>query len=199
MKKQPFILSVVTGMFIMISCSHGPSEEAKKKVASFDSDWSDLGATAKAWGDSLNKESAMCEGACKAGEAIECCEHTKAAKDSLMMPCKNDMALFHDMKKNWDAQMPMMDSLNAIFIALKEKVSSGKANDAEINIVLGELQTAIDFGSKGLLDWMSKFKDAKMTCIKNMESCKMGWANVKCMDKKCPIGKKMMETEKKKS
>ena len=199
MKKQLYILSAVTGMFFMISCSHRPSEEAKKKLASFDSAWSMMSTMAKTDADFLNTTVSNCENSCKAGDAMECCEHTKTAKDSLMDPCKNDMAVLYNLKKLWDAQTPMWDSLNTALNTLKEKVVSGKTNVEEINKTVNAMHIAMDNGNKGMQEFMTRFNDAKMTCMKNMESCKAGWVNVKCTDKKCPMGKKMMEMAKKKS
>ena len=197
--KKLFLLSLCAGLFILASCSHGPSAETKAKINAFDSAWNAMGAMAKAASDSLTACVTMCEGCCKAGDAMECCDHMKGAKDSLMMPCKKDMGMFQEMKKSWDAQMPMWDSLMKKEISLKEKADKGEGTDKEINDGLAELQAAMDNGNKGLMEGMTKMNDMKMMCMKNMDMCKIGWAGVKCMDKKCPMGKKMMEGDKKKS
>jgi len=189
MKTKLFILSAAAGMFFITSCSHGPSEEAKKKVAAFDSAWSAMGTIAMAWGDSLNAAVSMCDNACKAGDEMDCCEHMKGAKDSLMMPCKTDMQSFHDMKSAWDAEMPMWDSLQKKLDGIKEAVAKGTATDEQINTTLAELQAAADKGSAEMGPWIEKFNAAKMNCMKNMEACKTGWGNAKCSDKKCTHGK----------
>ena len=188
MKTKLFLLSACAGLFMLTSCSHGPSAETKTKVAALDSAWTAMGTVAHAWSDSISAAVTMCEEGCKAGDAMECCEHTKAAKDSLMMPCKNDMANVQEMRKNWDAQKPMWDSLQMKLDGIKEQVSKGEGKDAEINAAVTELQAALDNGNKGLADFAAKFNEGKMTCMKNMEACKAGWAGVKCTDKKCPMG-----------
>ena len=199
MKTKFFLLSAVAGMFLLVSCSHGPSAETKAKVAAFDSTWNAMGMTAKATEDSLKAALAMCEGACKAGDAMECCEHMKGAKDSLMSPCMNDMQLFQGMKAQWDAQLPMWDSLNTQWNALKEKAGKGEGTDKEFTDGVAEFHAMIDNGNMALQQAIAKLNEMKMGCMKNMENCKAGWANVKCMDKKCPMGKKMMEAGKKKA
>ena len=185
MKTKLFILSAAAGMFFITSCSHGPSEEAKKKVAAFDSAWSAMGTIAMAWGDSLNAAVSMCDNACKAGDEMDCCEHMKGAKDSLMMPCKTDMQSFHDMKSAWDAEMPMWDSLQKKLDGIKEAVAKGTATDEQINTTLAELQAAADKGSAEMGPWIEKFNAAKMNCMKNMEACKTRWGNAKCSRKTC--------------
>lgn len=185
MKTKLILLSAVAGMFFMVSCSHGPSEEAKKKVASFDSAWSAMGTMAMAWGDSLNQMVAMCENCCKEGEAMECCEHMKANKDSLLMPCKNDMKIFQDMKAAWDAEMPMWDSLQKKLDALKEGVAKGTATDEQINTALAELQAASDKGGAEMGPWIENFNAAKAKCMQNCTSCKEGLSNASCTEKKC--------------
>ncbi len=199
MKTKLFLLSACASLFMLASCSHGPSAETKAKVASFDSTWTAMGTMAKATEDSLKACLTMCETGCKNGDAMECCGHMKKAKDSLMTPCKNDMGALQEIKKNWDAQLPMWDSLNTKWNALKEKAGKGEGTDKEINDVITELQAAMDNGNKGLQEAIAKINEMKMTCMKNMDNCKAGWANVKCMDKKCPMGKKMMEAGKKKA
>ena len=188
MKNKLFLLSAIAGMFMMTSCSSGPSAETKTKVAALDSAWSLMNTAAKAVSDSLNMCATMCENGCKAGDAMECCEHVKGAKDSLMTPCKNDMAMFQDMKKSWESQKPMWDSLQAKLDGIKADVASGKGKDADINAGVAELQTALDNGNKALADFATKLSEAKMGCMKNMDACKTAWGNVKCMDKKCPMG-----------
>jgi hypothetical protein len=199
MKTKIFLLSSCIALFILSSCSHGPSAETKAKVAAFDSAWTAMGSVAKAAEDSINACVTMCESCCKAGDAMECCEHMKKEKDSLMSPCKNDMMGFEEMKKSWDSQKPMWDSLMTKFAALKEKAENGKGTDKEINDGLAELQAAMDNGNKGLMDGMSKMNEMKATCMKNMNDCKAGWANAKCSDKKCDMGKKMGDMKMKKS
>ena len=190
MKNRLFILAAVAGMFTLASCSHGPSAETKAKVASFDSAWTAMGAVAKAAEDSIHACVAMCEGCCKAGDAMDCCAHTKGAKDSLMMPCKGDLAAFQEMEKGWDAQKPMWDSLMTQFTALKEKVAKGEGTDEEINAALAPLQAAMDKGNAGLQEGAAKVGEMKAACMKNMESCKSGWAGVACTEKKCDHAKK---------
>jgi len=170
----------------MASCSQSePSAETKAKVAAFDSSWTVMGATAAAWGDSINTAASFCENACKQGDEMACCEHLKRTKDSLMMPCKNDMGMFQEMKKSWEAQKPMWDSLNTKFTALKEKAAKGEGTDKEINDGLAELQAALDNGNAGMGEFVAKFNEAKMNCMKNMETCKAGWSAAACADKKC--------------
>ena len=188
MKTKLFLLSACAGLFLLASCSHGPSAETKAKVAAFDSTWTAMGAVAKSCEDSIHAAVAMCEGACKAGEAMECCEHMKGGKDSLMMPCMNDMNAFKEMEKGWDAEKPLWDSLQAKLVAIKDQVAKGEGTDKEINDGLAELQAAMDKGNAELQEGMAKLNDMKMMCMKNMDNCKAGWANVKCMDKKCPMG-----------
>jgi hypothetical protein len=199
MKTKLFILSACASLFMLASCSHGPSAETKAKVAAFDSAWTAMGTAAKAAEDSINACVTMCENGCKAGDAMECCEHMKAAKDSLMTPCKNDMMGCEEMKKGWDAQKPMWDSLMTKFTALKEKVGKGEGTDKEINDELAGLQAAMDNGNKGMMEGMAKMNEMKASCMKNMDACKAGWGNVKCMDKKCTMGKKMGDMGKKKA
>lgn len=191
MKTKLFLLSTCAALFMLTSCSHGPSAETKSKVAALDSAWTVMEKSASALSDSLNTASANCENACKAGDAMECCEHIKGQKESLMSPCKNDMSTFEEMKKGWFSQKPMWDSLNTKLSELKEKVASGKVKDAEINASVTELQNALDNGNKSMQEFAAKLNDSKMTCMKNMETCKEGWGNVKCTDKKCTMGKKM--------
>lgn len=174
----------------MASCAHGPSEEAKKKVAAFDSSWNAMGAMAKACEDSIHAALANCENCCKAGEAMECCEHTKMAKDSLMSPCKNDMTAFQEMEKGWDAEKPKWDSLQTKLEAIKAQVAKGEGTDEEINKGLSELQAAMDEGNKGLQEVMAKLTEMKAMCMKNAETCKAGWSAVSCSDKKCAAHKK---------
>ena len=190
MKNKLFILSLFVGSILITSCSHGPSAETKMKVASFDSSWSAMAAIGKGWGDSLNMAASNCEMGCKNGDAMACCEHLKTTKDSLMMPCKNDMAMFQEMKKSWDAQVPMWDSLTNKVNELKEKVAGGKVGDQEINAELAGLQTILDNGNSRMAGWVTKFNDAKMNCMKNMEACKSSWGNAKCTAKKCSMTKK---------
>lgn len=198
MKTKLFLLSACANLFVLASCSNGPSAETKEKVATFDSAWATMGNLATATEDSLNACVTMCENGCKAGDAVECCEHMKAAKDSLMIPCKNDMAACGEMKKNLDVQLPMWDSLNTKWTALKDKMAKDEGTDNEINDGIAELQAAMDNGNKWLQEAIGKINEMKMICTKNMDNCKAGWTNVKCMDKKCPMGKKMMEAAKKK-
>ena len=172
-------------MFFMTSCSHGPSAESKAKVAAFDSAWSAMGTMAMAWGDSLNNAVSMCDNACKAGDEMACCEHMKGTKDSLMMPCKTDLQSFHDMKSAWDAEMPMWDSLQKKLDGIKEGVAKETATDEQINATLTELQAAADKGAAEMGTWVEKFNAAKMSCMKNMETCKAGWSGANCPDKKC--------------
>ena len=188
MKTKHFLLSACAGLFLLASCSHGPSAETKTKVAALDSAWSAMNTAAKAVSDSLGACATMCGDACKAGDAMECCEHLKGAKDSLMMPCKNDMAMFDDMKKNWESQKPTWDSLQAKLDGVKADAASDKGQDAEIMTEVGELQAALDNGNAQLAEFSAKLAEAKMGCMKNMENCKAGWAGEKCMDKKCPMG-----------
>ena len=190
MKTNFFLLPAYAGLFILASCSHGPSAETKQKVAAFDSAWNAMGVTAKSWDDSLSKAVAFCETACKEGDAMECCEHMKAAKDSLMMPCKNDMSMFQEMQKKWDADLPQWVVLQAKLDSIKGKVAKGQGTDVEINTGIAELQTAMTAGSKELEDFIAKFNGAKTACMKNMESCKVSWAGVQCPDKKCMMHKK---------
>jgi uncharacterized coiled-coil protein SlyX len=200
MKTKIFLLSVCASLFMLSSCSHGPSAETKAKVAALDSAWTAMGNTAAALSDSLNAASVTCENACKAGDGMKCCEHMQAQKDSAMRPCKNDMTAFEEMKKGWFSQKPMWDSLNTRLAELKEKVAGGKGNDAEINASVTELQTALDNGNKSMAEFASKFNETKMLCMKNMESCKSaGWENMKCTDKKCSMEKKAGDTGKKKA
>jgi len=189
MKTKLILLCAVAGMFFMASCSHGPSAESKAKVAAFDSAWSAMGSMAMAWGDSLNNAVTMCDNACKAGDEMDCCEHMKGAKDSLMMPCKNDMQSFHDMKTAWDAEMPMWNALQAKLDSLKDGVAKGSATDEQINAALTELQAATDKGAAEMGPWVEKFSAAKMNCMKNMEACKAGWSAAQCSDKKCKHSK----------
>ena len=196
MKTKFFLLSLCAGLFMLASCSHGPTAETKKKVAAFDSAWTAMGTMAKAAGDSLNAAVTMCDNGCKQGDAMACCEHMKKGKDSLMSPCKKDLGMFQEMKKNWDAQKPMWDSLMTKETALKDKADKGQGTDKEINDGLASLQTAMDNGNKGMQDFMTKFNEAKMTCMKDAEACKSGWGTMKCTDKKCAMGKKMMEMDK---
>ena len=188
MKTKLFLLSACAGLFMLASCSHGPSAETKTKVAALDSAWTAMNTAAKAVSDSLTACATMCEEGCKAGDAMECCEHLKGAKDSLMMPCKNDMAMFGDMKKGWESQKPMWDSLQAKLDGIKADVAAGTGKDEEINKGVADLQAALDNGNTQLADFASKVSEAKMACMKNMEMCKAGWAGEKCMDKKCPMG-----------
>jgi hypothetical protein len=185
MKTKMILMAAAAGLFFMTSCSHGPSEEAKKKVAAFDSTWTAMGTSAMAWGDSLNQMVTMCEGCCKEGEAMECCEHMKADKDSMLMPCMNDMKAFQEMKSSWDAEMPMWDSLQAKLDALKEGVAKGTSSDDQINSTLAELQAAADKGSAQMGPWIDNFKAAKAKCMENCSSCKDGMSNMNCSDKKC--------------
>lgn len=186
MKTKLFLLSAIAGMFLMTSCSHsGPSAETKTKVAALDSSWTAMGTVAQAWGDSIATAATFCENACKAGDEMTCCEHLKGKKDSLMAPCKNDMGMFQEMKKSWEAQKPMWDSLNTKFTALKEKAAKGEGTDEEINAGLAELQAALDNGNKGLGEFAAAFNEAKINCMKNMETCKAGWSSASCSDKKC--------------
>ena len=194
MKTKLILFSAAAGMFLMTSCSHGPSEEAKKKVAAFDSAWTAMGSMAMGWSDSLNNAVAMSENCCKAGEAMECCEHMKGMKDSLMMPCMNDKKALADMKAAWDAEMPMWDSLQKKLDALKEGVAKGTSSDAQINTALAELQAASDKGAAEMGPWVEKFNAAKMTCMKNMDDCKANWSSASCPDKKCPHHKEMKKS-----
>lgn len=191
MKSKLILFSAVAGMFLMASCSKsGPSEEAKKKVATFDSAWGAMGTMAMAWGDSLNSMVAMCEGCCKEMDAMECCEHVKPTKDSLAAPCQNDKKVFQDMKTAWDAEMPMWNELQAKLDTLKANVNSGKATDEEINTALTELQAAADKGNSEMGPWIEKFTAAKNACMKNCTSCKEGMTAASCSDKKCGMHKK---------
>lgn len=190
MKTKLFIVALFTGATLMTSCSGGLSEESKKKVAAFDSSWSAMGTMAKAWGDSLNQAVALCETACKDGDAMECCEHLKGTKDSLLTPCVHDMTAFQEIKKSWDAEMPMWDELQKKLDALKEKVSKGEGTDKEVNDLLAELQAASDKGAAEMQPWIEKFNGVKMNAMKNMETCKTNWSNTKCADKKCADHKK---------
>jgi len=199
MKTKLFLLSVCAGFLMLTSCSNGPSAETKAKVAALDSAWTVMGTTASTLSDSLAAASANCENCCKAGETMECCEHMKAEKDSLMSPCKNDMTMFEEMKNSWVAEKPMWDSLTATLEGLKEKAASGKGTDAEINAGVTELQAALDNGNKSLEEFAAKLNEVKMTCMKNMETCKTELANAKCADKKCPMGKKTEDAGKKKA
>jgi len=186
MKIKFFLFAAIAGMFLMTSCSkEGPSEEAKMQVAAFDSAWSAMGTSAMAWGDSLTQAVTMCETACKDGDAMECCEHLTGTKDSLMMPCKNDMKVFQDMKTAWDAEMPMWNELQEKHDALKESVSNGTATDESINAALTELQAAVDKGGSEMGPWIEKFNTAKATSISNMTTCKNGWAGAQCSDEEC--------------
>lgn len=188
MKNKFASLVLIAGMAVLASCSHGPSEESKKKVAAFDSAWNAMGTMAMAWGDSLNQMVAMCDGCCKDMEAMSCCEHMQAAKDSLLSPCKNDMKAFTDMKAAWDAEMPMWDSLQAKLDALKDGVAKGTATDEEVNNTLAELQTAADKGGSQMGPWVEKFTAARAACMSNCTNCKDGLSNAKCSDKKCSHG-----------
>ena len=191
MKTKLFLLSACAALFMLASCAHGPSAETKAKVAALDSAWTVMGTAAGALSDSLNAASANCEKCCKAGDAMECCEHMKTQKDSVMMPCHHDMAAFEEMKMDWFSQKPMWDSLNTKLTELKEKVASGKAKDEEIVASVNELQAALDNGNTSMAEFAARFNDSKMTCMKNMETCKAGMSNVKCTDKKCAMEKKM--------
>lgn len=191
MKSKLFFLSAVAGMFLMASCSQsGPSAESKAKVAAFDSAWSAMGTMAMAWGDSLNNMVAMCEGCCKEVDAMECCEHMKATKDSLAAPCKNDMKVFQDMKTAWDAEMPMWNELQAKLDTLKANVANGKATDEQVTAALAELQGAADKGAADMGPWVEKFTAAKTACMNNCSSCKNGMTAASCADKKCASHKK---------
>ena len=192
--KKLFILFAIAGAFLMTSCKNGATDEAKMKLKTFDSTWTAMGTMAAGWGDSLKNACAMCEKCCADGDAMECCEHMKGTKDSLMMPCKNDMSMMQDMKNGWDAEMPKWDSLHAKLDGLKAKVEKGDSNDEEINKTLRELQTAMDEGGKGMQEWITKFSESKMACMKNMDACKMGWSNANCPDKKCSHHKEMKKS-----
>ena len=74
MKTKLFLLSACAGLFLLASCSHGPSAETKTKVAALDSAWSAMNTAAKAVSDSLTACTTMCESCCKEGEAMECCD-----------------------------------------------------------------------------------------------------------------------------
>lgn len=189
MKNKLFLLSAVAGLLAITSCSSGPSEETKRKVAAFDSAWTAMGTLAMAWGDSLNNALSMCETACKDGDAMSCCEHLAHTKDSLMAPCKNNLATFQEMKKNWDAEMPMWNALQAKLDSLKDGVAKGTITDEKINSALAELQAASDKRGAEMGPWIEKFNAARATCKQNIDNCKMAWSNTKCPDKKCTHGK----------
>ncbi len=186
MKTKLFILSACAGFMMLASCSApGPSAESKAKVAAFDSAWTAMGSSAMAWGDSLTQALTMCESACSNGAAMECCEHMQGKKDSLMMPCMNDMKAFQDMKSKWDAEMPMWNELQTKLDTLKANVANGKATDEQINSTLAELQGAADKGATEMGPWMESFNAARAACKNNMMSGKMGWEASSCTDKKC--------------
>jgi hypothetical protein len=190
MKIKNLILSTCVTLFMLTSCSHGPSTETKAKVVAFDSAWTAMDSMAKAAKDSINACVTMCESCCKAESAMDCCEHMKKKKDSLMTPCKNDMMGFEEMKKNWDSQKPMWDSLMTKFAALKEKAENGKGTDKEINDGLAQLRAAMDNGNNSLMEGMAKINEMKANCMKNMDDCNASLSNAKCSKKKCDMGKK---------
>lgn len=190
MKTKIFLLSACAGMFLLASCSHGPSDESKAKVAAFDSSWNAMGASAQAWGDSLTKAVAFCEDACQNGEAMPCCEHMESTKDSLTAPCMNDLKAFQEMKAAWDAEMPMWNEMQAKLDILKANVSSGKATDEEINAALTELQAVADKGAAEMGPWVEKFNAVKSACMNNMNACQKGWEGVSCKEKTCGPHKK---------
>lgn len=190
MNTKLFIVTLFAGATLLTSCGGGLSEESKKKVAAFDSTWTADSKMAMAWGDSLNQCVSMCEAGCKAGDEMACCEHLKACKDSLMAPCKTDMTCMQDMKTAWDSEMPMWDSLQKQLDGLKEKVANGSANNTEVDATLAILQAAKDKGAAGMGEWMTKFNEGKMNCMKNGEACKAAWGKTSCKVKGC-MGNKM--------
>lgn len=190
MKTKFYFLSALAGVFFLASCGGGISDGTKSALAKLDSAWGEAGKSAMAWGDSLTAAITWCENACKDGDAMECCEHMKGKKDSLMGPCKNDLTAFQDMKTKWDAEMPKWDSLEAKLTAAKDKVAKNEGTDAEINAVITELQAAMDAGAAEMQTWVTNFNAAKTTCMNNMQACKTGWESAKCEDKKSAMHKK---------
>lgn len=186
MKTTLLFLSAATMLF-MASCSHGPSEATKAKVAAFDSAWTAMGTMAMTANDSITKCMADCDNCNKmmTDSSAKCCEHMKSKMDEAMKACHADMETFSGMQKMMTDSKPMWDSAMTAFTAFKEQIASGKINDEEANKTLEGFQVMMNQGAAQMAEMQTKCNEAMATCKQNCSKGKECCAKTQCDDKKC--------------
>ena len=186
MKTKFLFLSAAVVLF-MASCSHGPSEKTKAKVAAFDSAWSSMGKMAMAANDSINKYIAGCDDGCKmvGDSTVQCCEHMKSKMEEAMNACKTDKENFMGMQKMMMDSKPMWDSAMTSFNTFKEQVEKGGVNDEMADKTLEGFQSMMDQGAVQMAAMQNKFNEAKASCMQNYGKCMEASSKKCCGDKKC--------------
>ena len=180
MKTKFLAIPALVGLFVVTSCSHGPSPEAVKEIGDFETAWGELGTKATAWSQEVKASVDNCTAHCAkvdsmaGANAAMMNDEMKAKAEPMMTACKNDKAAFEAMWGEWTNFETMWGESTAAFGAWKEKVMKGEVKAEEITKGLEEYKAKMEEAKAKVESWGAAYATGKDACAKNMTACAEG-------------------------
>jgi|GEM_PF-1998920 len=174
MKTKMLLIPAVVGMFMMVSCKKGPSEETTKALAEFETAWGELGTAATAWSADLKGTVDNCTACCAKHEGASMdgvAEEMKAKCTETMTACANDKAAFEGMWGAWTEFQASWEADSKAFGEWKEKVAKGEVDEEAAKAGLADWTTKMTDAKSKVEGWNTAYTAAKESCMKNMENC----------------------------
>jgi hypothetical protein len=151
--KMNKLFSMLAGAALLVSCGGGGvSEEFKKELAAFETEWTEAGKAADAFGASLAEQDSMCKmdmanmtvpDSIKANATPE----ALASIDSLAAICMTQSSSMDEIKTTFDGFKAGWDKDSKDWADWKAKVEKGEVKEDE--------------AKKKMEDWRKKLADAK--------------------------------------
>ncbi|MFN3343858.1 MAG: hypothetical protein ACK40M_14270 [Flavobacteriales bacterium] len=188
------VITLIAGSFLFTSCGGGVSEELKKELSAFETEWTKAGDAATAFGASITEEdSAMAQ--MRPAELPDSLKMNAtpvqlAVIDSLNTVCSGHTEKVAEIKATFDGFKASWDKDSKVWADWKAKVEKGEVKEEEAKTELENWKKKLAAANTSIGEWQSALDGVSSECSATCNAQKDAIAAIPATPVKEEKGKK---------
>ena len=159
----------MAGAALLSSCSSGVSEDFKKEMTAFETEWNEAGISADAFAADLSAQDSLCN-ADMAGLTVpdtlqaNATPEAMASIDSLAAVCKDQSAKIAEIKTTFEGFKAGWDADSKAWADWKAKVEKGEVKEEEAKAKMEDWNKKLADAKTSISEWSAALGAVKAEC-----------------------------------
>ncbi len=176
MKNKFLVVVAIVATVMFTSCKPKLSEETKKGIAEFKTEWTTMSGSLAAWGDSLNANMGRENDAHKMmgetmGDTSKMKKEAKAKMKESMAMCQANVEKLNAMKKTFSDYKTGVDTSTTAFTDWSAKVDKGEVTEEQAKTAMEGYHKSLDDANAKMKEWDGAMKGIMADEMKNHQEC----------------------------
>ena len=176
MKNKLLVVVALVATVMFTSCKPKLSEETKKSIADFKTEWTKMSGDMAAWGENMNTSmNSIADAHKKMGEAMgdtaKLKKDQKAKLKESMATCAANGEKMNGMKKMYDDYKKGVDTTTSAFNDWSAKVDKQEVTEEQAKTAMENYNKALADGKAKMGEWDGALKGLMADEQKNHEDC----------------------------